>query len=525
MANLYDFLSEEPKLLWLSKPDGTPGLLYGMVGNFMPYVNMKIANMPLFKVPNEHVVQMIATITGDFCSLDMTLVDPTNFIIERMLRYALDVVGVTNLPTIMLQWGWTDGINQFGMQSWQFMEFTIESWVQTIETTQSRWTLKGFATGSFVSKVIRVPASVAMPNAIEETSIEAVINQHVKRPIKVLIAGTPLDPRYETGGFFNQPGNLMLSDLINFIVKQMISVDGGYFNYCWISEVNDTLVKQTTGEAATNSPDGNDSQVAPGSGGCLLIYDIQYLRKQRETAARQRNTEVPSEYSQFKDCITLIRWPNSDGVVKEITIGGNTEWSMAGREFTQTSVAADSSVIQTSEKSSNPNAIITQDISATETVSISGESLGQGGTTPSGQPPPATKAAILKAKRVADFASQLTFKTKGEPWFINQASLMDLLFGLLYDYRTVLQRIVAPFGSGAYQLEQAFPNLIGVDPSTLQNMKDSGLFDPENIDSPLNGLYDLQGVVHSIVGGEYTTEFQVIVSDKGESDASVSTNG
>jgi len=513
--NLYDFLFEEPRFLWLPSVDGNLGELFGKVGNFIPYLNLKIGGLPLFTIPNEHILSFTCTISGTPAA-SLSMIDPTNFVIERMLRYAFTQPGNDPFPIILIQWGWTDGNTKYGMDN--FLEFDVQKFVQTIDVSQTRWTIDLIARGDYVARNLKIPQGLQLPSGLEENDLQTFIGQNVPGgKISVILMGK-IDQKInvDLSGMFNQPGNLTLKDLISQLVSQLKSNEGNPFAYRWISEVNENAVIRTD-DTDDKTPPNTTLDWPPGTAGILLIFDRVLASEQHASASKQRNASLPSNRSAFAVCDTLLIWPNNLGYISQVSVAGDTDWIGVGKRITETSIGPDGKILQKStEIPIEKTPVVQVNISDLGDASVSAEQIAAAGAPTTGAVSPAIEAAVAMAQRVSEYANNIKVTGPGEPWFVNQANFVGMMFGFVYDQNANLARVMRTFDpTNSGSLQKAIPLFYGVDDATMENITASGIFDPNAIDSQLNGIYELRGVTHTIQAGSYKIEYDLLINQTG----------
>jgi len=501
---IYDeIIGTRPELLWLRRPDGSGSIFAGepgrpetaVTGNLMPFVDLSIGDIPLYSYPNQHILDLTHDIIDN--TVTLSLIDPTNFIIERLMRFAFTSLAARN--NIKLRYGWTNGVSRWGTDYKNWLVFAINGLSQSIELDGTRWTMTLVPYMQNFLKNIRVKENVnlddATPDRLQEWINGVLLESGDNRSIIVKMLGKFQKlSNVESGGRYQTPGNLKFEEVIDAILKT------------W---------QTTSGQLAKYEFDPFCSNFAATNGGkpytSLFIWDEEELIAMREKEAQTIN-QTQSNSQVFGKAHIFSRWPSTDGGVLKVQMVSDLNW-LAKAGIKAYAVDASGKMVQQQAKIA-PGKI--HDLTGHDQAHPDADAVAEPGTataTPTGAPSSAGRGVVQNlADAMTRYTSRIEVTTMGEPYFTGASRFKNMLFGLLIDDLFNLDRVVPPFqGNDPVSLARAFP-LFGDPQGTLAaKAAESGLFDPVSKGAWLTGLYTIMNAVQSLSGGSFTTKFTLFM--------------
>ena len=497
-----------PSLLWLRDPTGGGAVFAGQVsspgsgvtGNLMPFIDLMIGEIALYQCPNEHIVQFTHQVSTGAATL--SLIDPTNFFLERVFRFAWAYQ--TGERKVRLRYGWTNGVQKWPTEpDGGWLNFQVSNLAQTINMDGTRWTMTMTHLGGEQLKNVRVKENVNLTDLKIDSIqnwINGVLGESGNNKQTIMVQMFPPDGIVERS---------------NAEAGGRYQVDGGGF----LGETIRKLLTYWKCKQGEHSPEMLLSSAVPADqdpstvGAVLLIYDPAFLENARKKNAENNNRNVIPQFSAYSGCQVMIPWPNPDGGVLQLQMVSDLKW------FAMTAVRGisfdrEGKIQQASQSiSGTPQA---NTLFGDKQSAQPREATMTPGTEPTAASNSTSSSLEARLKSVGDFSRQaaliIEITTQGEPWFHSFDNVMRMRIGIMVDEMYNLDRFVPEFdGTNSDELGRAFPVLKSLSPNALQLMADSGLFRRESA-AWMNGVWLVVGIEHAIQGGNFTTKFKVRAS-------------
>ena len=501
---IYDeIVGTRPELLWLRRPDGSGSIFAGtpgrpetaVTGNLMPFVDLSIGEIPLFNYPNQHILNLTHNTFAN--TITLSLIDPTNFIIERLMRFTFTTLNARS--SIKIRYGWTNGVSRWGTDYNDWLVFTINGLSQSIELDGTRWTMtlvpymKSYLDNVHVKENANLDD--ATPDRLQDWINGVLSESGDSLSIAVKMLGKfQKTSNVESGGRYQTPGNLEFKEVLDAILKTWQTTSGQLPKY--------SLDPFCSNFAATNG----GKPYTP-----LFIWDEEELLAMRKKEAQTIN-QAQGNNQIFGKAHIFSRWPSTDGSITKVQMVSDLNW-LAKAKVKSYAVDAGGRVVEQQAEIATGKI---NDLTGHGQTAPNADIVTEPGTamsSPTGEPSSAERGIIKNlSDAMTRYTSRIEVTTMGEPYFISTSRFKNMLFGLLIDDLFNLERTVPPFrGNDAASLAQAFPFLGDPRGTLAQKAAGSGLFDPESTGAWLTGLYTIMNVIQSISGGSFTTNFTLFM--------------
>jgi len=537
---------DPPQLLWNSEAVQRRGLVDLIGSDIMPFVHLRFGRLiPLYNVEGQLLESFSQDITG---RVTLTLSDPTNFLIERILRFIFSSFNeVEDNRTLYMRWGWTDGKREWTqgsrfqeseriqvMNQWQ--AYSLISWTQDFESTGSGWVLEGMPYGQYLIERVKavIPYNQDM-GEITSQNVENILSRmflnernfasdRVPR-VRVRFVGEFQENSLNADdGWYQSTGNMTFQQFLKEIVeKRWVGVESGrvpsIIYSSTIIEEKDNQQPLTVIYICDKNSIGTERRQSAN-----WINEQLGIGTSAERMALEQSGEIYSETNLRKlreGCAFSLKYPNTFGNILKFTTSESIVWIDRAQHYQAPVNDSDARTRTVEGQGENPGDAFAPPIARNMQAQHVENEVNRGVAHQTSANPDQMDAVAREASLSPYYAMALNITLLGEPDFFDPVAVLGTRVWMEVDQQPFLDQQIRfghRFENTPEGLVQAFPILKslaqrqnGIEGNSVLNaMVNSGLFDPA-IKSYLTGVWWIAKFSNTINGGRFETSLTLMV--------------
>ncbi len=453
--------------------------------NYAPFVDIDFgAGLPFYSISTNHLLSF--SMENNVAILQFC--DPTNFIFERLLKYAF---AKNKNKGILLRWGWTNGPDKITQPDNIWTTLMVSNLTSSLGIDGTQWTivLQNFLTYS--KDILKFSAAIQISQLTTLDDLQSVVNELVGGKPKIVFhseVSLKDEPNFASAGEYATDGDVTLGEFLSEIVSKR-----------WISETSGIPPR-----IAVSNAIARDQSIEPQIN--VMLYDIKDALDSKAAVNQSISSFDPDT---FKNCTFVLRYPVNESGTMDLAFGQDLKWSDLVQARNLYVDSSGNTIVTTSE-SEIPEKIVAQVKERLGQNAITTTSADGLGRTNEIADNAATAVGIAKVMETLRYQSlKIILRLRGEPELFDYATLIGYRIGLIINIVPFMDTTVLSYGDDNESFQRAFPMFAGPNEDTFRILKEVFQQNDENFYSQFTGVWIVKGLKQNITAGSYITELEL----------------